>query len=92
MHVPGTWIRTKYVHMVDRYFKIWYVLQCTKQFEEQLKKEREDKQSSLSRLTSLGEVHQKQVDDLMKGLDEQHKLVKFPNSSSCQHMIVVQNH
>ena len=42
-----------------------------------MKKEREDKQSSLSRLTSLGEVHQKQVDDLMKGLDEQHKLVKF---------------
>lgn len=44
-----------------------------------MKKEREDKQSSLSRLTSLGEVHQKQVDDLMKGLDEQHKLVKIPS-------------
>ncbi|XP_078317960.1 uncharacterized protein LOC111118796 isoform X2 [Crassostrea virginica] len=66
---------TEYKTMADNLQKaLSEQSECTKQFEEQLKKEREDKQSSLSRLTSLGEVHQKQVDDLMKGLDEQHKL------------------
>lgn len=40
-----------------------------------MKKEREEKESALNRLNSVGEEHQKQVEDMMKGLDEQHKLV-----------------
>lgn len=54
-----------------------YVLQCTKQFEEQLKRECREKDSVLERLKSTEGESQKQMEDVMKGLDEQHKLVKM---------------
>lgn len=80
---------------ISRNLRVYYILQCTKEFEEQLKKEREEKESALNRLKSIGEEHQKQVEDMMKGLDEQHKLVntcfsidKFLISDTCTYTLV----
>lgn len=42
-----------------------------------MKKEREEKESVFNRLKFIGEEYQKQVEDMMKGLDEQYKLVNI---------------